>query len=232
MQGTGGRCLIFLKPNILINPVFFKSVKRLHEKQCLTPKPRWLTERKGRRTLPWATKEKQKEKGNRPYRPTGEKGWQGRISNTPYQVKNKFKKKSKVGRPLGRRKEPKDKQNWRQNNLQLGKLEKGEGGSFYLPVFRSSLLFPFPDYYSSASFFSLMLSSEKLPSFLPSFPMLLRPSSFALVPHRLGGHRPPACWQWRMAVRHTMADAGVSSALQLAFERKNQSQHLTWGRLI
>lgn len=145
-------------------------------------------------------KRQAKEKRKQTHRPTGEKGWRWRISNTPDPVKNKFQK-SKVDRPLGGRKELKDKQNWRQNNLQLGKREKGEGGSFYLPVLCSSLLFPFPNYYSSASFFSLILSIEKLPSFLPSFPMLLRPSPSALVPHRLGGHRLPTCWQWRMAAR-------------------------------
>lgn len=116
----------------------------------------------------------------------------------------------------------------------LGALEKGEAASFHLPVLCSSLLFPFPGYYSSGSFFSLILSTEKLPSLLPSLLTLLPPSPFALVPPQLGRTQAPnlltvtdGCHrgtQWQTPACH--------QPVQLALERKNQSQRLTWGRLI
>lgn len=171
--------------------------------------------------------------------PRWAKGWQWRLSNTPHPVKNKSLKKSKVHRPLGGSKELKDKQNWRMIVVQLAKLEREGEGHF---TYQSSALhfcFLSSDYYSSDSFFSLILSIEKLFSFLPSLPRPLRPSPFALgppppIPHRLGGHSRETSNLLTVTDGCAEAHNGrrrhvISLAAGL---RKNQSLSLTWGGLI
>ena len=122
----------------------------------------------------------------------------------------------------------KGKHNRRKNKAST--WEAGERrGSVYLPVLCSSRLFLFPDDYSSDSFFSLILSVEKLPPFYPPSQCSLDHPPSPLFPT---GWEDTAEASTLLTVtdgcqRHTMADEGVSSALQLAFERKNRSQRLT-----
>lgn len=109
MQGTGGRCLIFLPPNILINPVFFQIRPW---KAMLDPKAKMADRAKRLENIIPGNKRETKGAKIQIYRPRRVE----RVTTEQYltflaQSKIKFLKNSKVHRPLGRSKELKDKQN-------------------------------------------------------------------------------------------------------------------------
>lgn len=219
-QGTGGRCLTFPTPRILINPVFFKSVKHLHEKQCLTPKPRWRTEQR-LKNITMGNKREAKEKRKQTHRPRGERKADNEECLT-FLTRSKLNLKSQGGRPLGGRKELLDKPNWRQNHLQLG--SPGERrGCVLSPT--SPLLFP-PVSFSWVLFlrFLLLLNSFHWKAALSSplssnaaSTIPLRPCSPAAWADT--GSQPADSDGW-LPQRHTMADPGVSSACAAGLGKK------------
>lgn len=110
------------------------------------------------------------------------------MKNIEHSLPNQKENKSKVHRALDGSKDLKEKQNWRQIILQLGKWENEGEGRFTHQSSALHFCFFFSNYYSSDSFLSSILSIERLFSFLFSLPILLRPSPLALVPQGPGGH--------------------------------------------